>query len=264
MKRDSRPSTLIVNADDFNLTEGVSRGILRAHDRGIVTSTTVLINLPMPDSILRELKRRKGLGVGLHLNVTLGRPLSRPRDIPSLVAPDGNFKKRSALDLAHVAPKELAAEYEAQIRRFGRVLGRLPTHLDTHHHLHEHPKVFAVIEALAFRYRIPVRQSAAVRPAARLRFQKKGLSFTDVLIEDLDPSKAWGRSSLAAALRKVGAGTFELMCHPAFCDRALLNLSSFNKTRENELRALTAPAVRAFVRRRGIRLAAFGEMKKGS
>ena len=60
---------LIVNADDFNLSPGVSRGILEAHARGIVTSTTMMINLP-PDAATLACLRDSDLGVGLHLNLT--------------------------------------------------------------------------------------------------------------------------------------------------------------------------------------------------
>jgi predicted glycoside hydrolase/deacetylase ChbG (UPF0249 family) len=264
MKRDPGPVSLIVNADDFNLTEGVSRGILRSHDLGIVTSTTVLINRPMPSRILKELKRRKAIGIGLHLNVTLGWPLSRPREIPSLVVPGGSFKRRSELNLSRIELRDIAVEYDAQIRRFRRLLGRFPSHLDTHHHLHEHPRIFRVLSRLALKYGIPVRQSAAVLPPIRRRFEKRGLRFTDFLIEDLDPSKAWDRASLAAAVRSLRRGRYELMCHPALCDRRLREISSFNLTRERELRALTSPSIRALLRRRNIRLMTFEEMKKGT
>ena len=64
---------LIVNADDFGLTAGVSRGILEANRNGIVTSTTLLVNRELPPAQLEELKA-SGLGVGVHLNLTLGSP----------------------------------------------------------------------------------------------------------------------------------------------------------------------------------------------
>ena len=84
---------LIVNADDFNLTPGVTRGILKAHDQGMVMSTTVLINLPLEPALVRRASRRKQLGVGLHLNITLGRPVSPPGKIRTLLKPEGNFRR---------------------------------------------------------------------------------------------------------------------------------------------------------------------------
>ena len=71
----TRPRVLIVNADDWGLTAGVSRGILHACRHGIVTSTTLLVTRP-PDPALLEELRGSGLAVGLHLNLTLGAPVS--------------------------------------------------------------------------------------------------------------------------------------------------------------------------------------------
>src|SRR2546427_12973318 len=78
---------LIVNADDFGLTPGVSAGILAAHRHGIVSSTTVLATAAIDAESLSAL-RDSGLGVGLHVNLTLVRPLSGAR---SLVDGAGRF-----------------------------------------------------------------------------------------------------------------------------------------------------------------------------
>ena len=77
-------AVLIVNADDFGLTAGVSRGILDAHRTGIVTSTTLLVNRAMPPAQIEELTA-SALGVGVHLNLTLGTPVADPKRVPSLV-----------------------------------------------------------------------------------------------------------------------------------------------------------------------------------
>ena len=74
---------LIVNADDFGLTAGVSRGILEAGGRGIVTSTTLLVNRDIPPAQIEELQVSE-LGVGVHLNLTLGAPVSDPREVGQL------------------------------------------------------------------------------------------------------------------------------------------------------------------------------------
>src|SRR5262245_60919462 len=95
--------TLIVNADDFGLTEGVSRGILEAHARGIVTSTTLLVNRGVGGQQLEQL-RGSGLGVGLHVNLTLGAPVSDPRRVPSLIDVEGRFVRDPAAVAARVAP----------------------------------------------------------------------------------------------------------------------------------------------------------------
>src|SRR5437773_6430372 len=82
---------LIVNADDFGLTPLVSAGILTAHRHGIVSSTTTLVTVAIDDDSVSAL-RDSGLGVGLHVNLTLGRPLSRGR---SLVDAKGRFVREA-------------------------------------------------------------------------------------------------------------------------------------------------------------------------
>ena len=76
MSEGSAARRLIVNADDFGLTAGVSRGILRAHREGLVTSTTVLASLPAQPELDATATASPGLGLGLHFNLTWGRPVS--------------------------------------------------------------------------------------------------------------------------------------------------------------------------------------------
>ena len=76
---------LIVNADDFGMTEGVNRAILEAHLRGLVTSTTLLANGAAFASAAEIAGDTPALGVGVHLNLTEGRPSSDAARIPSLL-----------------------------------------------------------------------------------------------------------------------------------------------------------------------------------
>ena len=98
---------LIVNADDFGLTSGVSAGILAAHRHGIVSSTTVLATAAIDAESVSAL-RDCGLGVGLHVNLTLGRPLSGAR---SLVGPDGRFVR----DARHAAARADVKDVEREV-----------------------------------------------------------------------------------------------------------------------------------------------------
>ena len=125
---------LIVNADDWGLTRGVSDGILAAHRHGIVSSTTVLVTAPLDREQVARL-RDAGLGVGVHVNLTLGAPLTRGR---SLVDGDGRFVRDARRAAARVTAADVRAEVEAQVERFESTLKRRPTHLDSHHHVGPH------------------------------------------------------------------------------------------------------------------------------
>lgn len=84
---------LIVNADDFGVTAGVSRGILDAVRHGIVRSTTAMVNLPGEADLDADAASLRGLGIGLHLNLTWGRPVAPADRVASLVDGDGRFTR---------------------------------------------------------------------------------------------------------------------------------------------------------------------------
>ena len=129
---------LIINADDCNLTSQVTEAILKAHENGIVTSTTFLINLPVGPDVVRELLARKKLGIGLHLNVTLGKTAAKPELVKSLLQKDGRFKKKDEYSAKKLPPvSEILEEFKAQLLKFVKVFKRLPTHVDVHHHMHD-------------------------------------------------------------------------------------------------------------------------------
>src|SRR5262249_48026924 len=126
--------SLIVNADDFGLADGVNLGILDAHFKGVVTSTTLLANGSAFDNAVMMLKSAPELGVGIHLNLTQGPPVSPASMIPTLL----NCRKHlylsprslwSAIKGHRVSLSELEMELRAQIRKVINA-GISPTHLD--------------------------------------------------------------------------------------------------------------------------------------
>jgi chitin disaccharide deacetylase len=141
---------LVVNADDFGLNDSATGGIADAFDAGAVTSTTLMVNAPAVDAAVRVAQARPALGVGLHFNLTWGRPVAGPAQVPSLVDRSGRFHDRRALGrrlLAGAVPAhEIACELAAQRAAFA-ALGLVPTHIDSHQHVHAFPRVFAAVAA---------------------------------------------------------------------------------------------------------------------
>ena len=244
--------TLIVNADDFGLTRGVNAGILTAHRHGIVSSTTVLVTAD-PDRAQLAEARRTGLGLGLHVNLTLGRPLTRAR---SLVDRAGAFQRDPRRAAAEADPREVRAEVRAQIARFEALVGRPPTHLDTHHHVGLYAPVREVVLEVAREHGLPVRSQDA---AARARARGAGLRTPDHFFGESGPDAYWSSGRTLAHLRTLPTGVSEFMCHPGRFD-ADLAYSRYGRQREAELAGLGAPAARAAVAALGIRLRHFGEL----
>lgn len=248
---------LIVNADDCNLTAGVTKAILDCHDRGTLTSTTFLINLPLEAWTLQALRKRKALGIGLHLNVTLGRPVSKLKGVKSLLGKEGFF--RNVHEQRAVPPDQgdLAREYQNQIDLFKRCFGRMPTHLDTHHQVHDHPVFFQVLIKIARRNRLPIRRSC-------LMLRKEFFSActrirtTDFFFGNLSPQGYWKEVALRTVLANLPDGVSEIMCHPGRNDSDLRRISSFTSGRQEEYRLFRSAAVKDDIKRHPIRLSHFG------
>jgi len=250
---------LIINADDCSLTPGVTRGILKAHDGGILTSTTVLINLPLEDWTVRDLQKRKQLGVGLHLNVTLGEPVSLSRRVPSLVKEGGRFRRPADYQTKLPSLQDIIREYEAQIRLFEKRFGRKPDHLDTHHHLHDHPLFFRALSSAAGKWKIPIRRSRIFQLAEWTR-EVKNLSTTDYLFGNLEARFHWEMGSFLAVVENLPEGASEIGCHPGFCDARLRGISSLRETRELELKLFSNRGLRKSVLAIGVELISFGQI----
>ena len=222
---------LIVNADDANLTPGVTEAILKCHEQGIVSSTTWLVNLPTNPSWIRRLLKRKSLGIGLHLNVTLGPSVTAPHRIHSLVDSRGNFKRKSQQLSRLPKAKEVKLEYQNQIRQFMKVFGKMPTHLDTHHQMHDHPFYFQILSEIAHRHDLPIRRSRLMSSLKRGRVKT-----TDFWFGNLNPGGHWTRDSLESIVQNAPRGLSEIMCHPGRDDKMLRRISSFCEGRVAEFR----------------------------
>src|SRR3989304_10576881 len=155
---------LIVNADDYGRTASVSAGIRQAHLRGIVTTTTAMMNMPSAENDIRlALKECPRLGLGVHLVLSAGRPVLPPERVPSLAASDGSFYKLPQMIavLQKLNPAELRAEWRAQIEIFLRTGGMLD-HLDSHHHTTYFTETaFGIMLELANEYYAPIRNPMA-------------------------------------------------------------------------------------------------------
>lgn len=218
---------LIVNADDFGLTEGTNYGIIEGHINGIVNSTTMMMNMPGTEHAVRLAKEYKTLGVGVHLVLTAGKPLLT--DVPSLVSEDGLFHKQSVVREGNINPEEVEREWTAQIEKF-LSYGLTPTHLDSHHHVHGLPILHDVLERLAEKYNVPIRRCAeerAVRP------------FSDVFYSDFYSNGVQEDYFVKLKERVQDGKIVEVMAHPAYIDPELVKRSSYVIDRVKELQILT-------------------------
>jgi predicted glycoside hydrolase/deacetylase ChbG (UPF0249 family) len=246
---------LIVNADDFGLTRGVSRGILEAYRNGIVTSTTLMVNRDADPAQLEEL-HASGLGVGLHVNLTLGAPVSDPRRVASLLDDTGQLVRDARVQAERARPEEARIEMGNQIEAFRRLMGRFPTHLDSHHHVARGGALLDLLCFFARSLKVPMRaQDAQVRARAR----EDGIRTPEHFMGESGPEPYWSAERVLEHLRTLPPGVSEFMTHPGYFDDDLA-YSRYGRQRETEVAGLTDPGARALIAREGIRLAHFGNL----
>lgn len=249
---------LIINADDCNLTRGVTQAILECHERGVVSSTTWLTNLET-DSRAVDQVQKSGLGVGVHLNVTLGKPVSSLSWVTSLVDEFGIFKKKTAYQSVPPRAEDLVYEYQNQITLFEKHFGQAPTHLDTHHQLHDEPVFMQALAHVARQHRLPIRRSRLMA-ATDFAERYSGMTTTQSLLGDLSASEFWTLESFEKALADLSLGVTELMCHPGIIDDDLKKISSMIIAREKEYQLFSSPRLKNLLDQHKIRLIHFKQL----
>jgi len=277
----AEPPCLIVNADDYGYFRGVSRGILEAAERGVVTATGVFANRDDFEERAGWLRERQGLDVGVHLNLTSGTPLTAPMR-NNLSRSSGSFAGKYAMTLAvltgRIPVREVADEWQAQIERC-LAAGLQPRFLNSHEHIHMLPALFDVVATLAGRYGIAhIRFPTAERPA-RL---SAGALVRNAIMKGLEMAarphvrapvahflglEASGRldgSYFRRAIATLRPGRiYELMCHPGHLDRDEVHDARLLRYHdwEGEFAALTSPDVRALLESKGVRLIGYRHLK---
>lgn len=232
---------LVINADDFALTDGVCRGILHAMEHGLVTATTAMTRPAGAAGRITANARALRGRLGIHFQLTGGHaPCLPPREIASLVTPDGVFA-RKRMDIGQAAPDEIRREWRAQLDFF-RACGATPSHMDTHHHVHKRPDVFPVYLEFARELGIPAR---ATNPAMAAALRDAGAVCADAFITDFfgeDLSVERFLDLVDAAFAPLpDTAVVELMCHPGYADQELAGISTYNQARQREIAVLTSP-----------------------
>jgi len=263
---------LIINSDDYGRTPEISRGIREAHLRGVVTSTTCMMNIPSTaEDIAVALKETPELGMGVHLVLTMGKPLSAPGNVFSLTDEKGHFfKYRSFIEqLSNIKVEEVKREWQAQIQAFLRAAGRKPTHLDSHHHSsYFSPALFHTMLELAKEYDCAIRFPFAGDTSRELEETNKRVpdllqEFNpprpDCFIVDFYDERAT-REELLNMINNLPDGTTEIMCHPGYTDTAFANESVYNNQRDRELAILIDPSVKEAIHTNGIQLITFANL----
>ncbi len=144
----------LFNADDFGITLPQSEHILDCRREGVLTGVSVMPNSPHLEQAMALLEGDGTLHVAVHLNLTEGKCLSAPEDVPLLAGPDGRFRQSffglfvQTLLHPRAMGAQMAREFSAQLDRTAPLLGDRPLRLDGHQHIQMIPGVMAAIQAV--------------------------------------------------------------------------------------------------------------------
>lgn|SRR5688572_22039818 len=223
----------IVNADDFGQSAGINRGIVEAHERGIVTSASLMVRWPAASAAAAYARAHQRLSVGLH--VDLGESIYRDGEWIAL------YERVNRLDA-----RAVEAEIRVQLSLCRKLLGRDPTHLDSHQHVHLEEPVRSILGELAEELGVPLRlRSSHLRHDGRFYGQTStGGPFMQGI----------SSAHLVEILRGLPEGVTEVACHPGLSDDLV---TMYREERRLELQALCDPAVLRAVGEEGIELISF-------
>jgi hopanoid biosynthesis associated protein HpnK len=268
---------LIVNADDFGRSASINEAVIRAHQDGILTTASLMVNEPACAEAVQLAKNHPRLGVGLHLTLLMGHAALPPGMIPGLVNERGEFSNAPAATGARYFFRrklraQLRAEIHAQFARF-RATGLALDHVNGHLHLHLHPVVFGILmedaAQLGIRHlrwtRDPFwlntrlaqgrwfyRLSHALiyrwlSARARRPLAARGIRHTPVVFGLLQNARV-DEDYVLKLLPELPAGDSELYSHPS--------LDEFR----NEFEALVSPQVKALVASEKIQLIRYQDL----
>lgn len=227
---------IIINGDDFGFSQGVNQAIIKAHEQGVLTSTSLMVTGDAAEDAIAYAKSHPNLAVGLHLVLVCGKSVLPPSKIPHLVDALGNFPDDSLqvglrYQFNRAARRELHLEIRAQLEKF-RATGLKLSHVDGHLHLHSHPIVLGILAELAEEFNINI-----------IRLPSEELSFTLKLDRsDLPTKLLW--SFVFTGLRSYGEKLLKSK-RIYFCDRVYGLLQS-GRMNENYLQGLI-PQIKAEV-----------------
>ena len=269
--------SLVVSADDFGFTPAINRGVIDAFERGVVTAVSMMVDQPGSREAVRYARQAGAeLDVGLHLNLSVGRPCTRARSLTDTrtgaYLPIATLVARACA--RRVRAEEAFTECMAQANRL-RDVGLTVTHLDGHRHLHLLPGIWEGVVAAAddlggLPVRIPrdratgdhvtrrnmkrlLLDAVAARALRRAAPTVTPIHFVGAALQGDDRYRGRLRSLVGA----LPAGTSELMTHPGYRSGTLPGGDGYDAPRERELRVLVSPEVRDWLDEAGVTLCNF-------
>lgn len=231
---------LIINADDFGYTPGVTQGIIESHNKGVVSSTTAIpVSHYFMEAMAFARKTAPTLSIGVHLTLTLrnSKPILPAKEIPSLIDEKGFFLNNQSFE-EKILLNEVYIEWEAQIIEFLKS-GKKPSHIDSHHNVHgRNEGLLEVALDLARKFNLPLRNTGVKGHQDHYKDVRTPHMFLSQFYEENTTMDQF--TNILKKIYNTDKEIFEMNCHPAFLDTILQETSSYSTKRVEELKILTS------------------------
>ena len=280
---------IIINADDFGLCDTVNKAVAQAHTKGVLTSATIMANMPAAKDAIKIARQLPALGIGVHLNLSMGQPLSNDICVKSLLNKNGNLglspaKLTILSTLSHKFRTAIRTELASQIQ-WVIDNGLTPTHLDSHKHIHSFPAIFPIVCELARRFKIPAirftyepkqilrlpwplpseggrKRAGKIRAMAKINhMQNADFLKTDALLGIAHLGKI-NVNFFRAVTLYTPVATAEVMTHPGLDNGTETDETRLLHQRKGELEALCSERTKQYFEDSKIKLVHYGQLQQ--
>jgi hypothetical protein len=253
---------LIVNGDDLGISHAVNLAMIDCFTKGIMSSASMMVNMPYAKEAAALMKEYPGLSVGLHLNLTVGFPLLK--NYKTLLKADGSFNKGILqMEKGQVDLKEAEAECRAQLDKFIELTGQMPDHINSHHGIEMIPGAQKILQNIAEENHLPIRQFmewgmkeepvytvSKELPLLKMVLKKDG---TSACVKD------WKECFSQEELKSNAA--FEMAAHPGYVDYDLLQVSSLTSGRCHDANTFMSKELQEWIAQNKVELITYKDLQ---
>lgn len=245
---------LIINGDDFGITHACNLALIDCYKSGVMTSASLMTNMPAAREAASLWEENPGLSVGIHFCLTAGRPLT---SVPSLIKEDGTFDKAILHEKGRADLSEIRQELQAQYDRFVELTGRQPDHINSHHGIELIYGCSEILEEFSRKYDIPLR-SFITGASCDVPFETAANRFAQIdhFCEPEDMVQLFQKSDVSSD------NAFELAAHPGYVDKELVRLSSLTTGRAYDAACFLSPRLKSWIEDNHIERISYKQLKR--
>ena len=251
---------LIVNGDDFGITHACNLAIMDCFYQGVMTSASMMTNMPYAKEAAKLWKENPQLSVGLHINLTVGYPLCK--NIKTLVKEDGTFNKQILnAKPREIDEEEMLLECQAQMNKFIELTGKTPDHINSHHGIEAIPGGAQILQNLAVKYDLPIRQLTHVSNPESIEY----ITNYEIPLKRLSVKPPQSPKEIIDLFTSEDLqcdGYYEWLGHPGYVDWNLMQLSSLTTGRCADANCFCSLIIKDWIEENNIELISYLKLPK--